>query len=79
MSHFVTSASDNHSRNGVQSICQQKILAWPGISPIFSNARGLPGECSHIIPLEEEFILGRRLLLFFLSDAAFIRGWRLIE
>ena len=119
---------------GVQGICQQKMPARPGISPIFSNAWGLPGawgmlaagidlhitkqvflvcKClgdgtvkfpnprppglivhqmpgfaggmlaagidSHIIPMDEKFILGRRLLLSFLSNAAFIRGRRLIE
>ena len=37
-------AFGHHSRNGGgRGICQQKLPAGPGICPIFSNARGLPG------------------------------------
>ena len=34
---------DNHSRNGGQGICQQKLPTGTGILPIFSSAQGLPG------------------------------------
>ena len=36
-------AFDHHSRNGGRGICQQKLPAGPGICPIVSNTRGLPG------------------------------------
>ena len=34
---------DHQSRNGEWGICQRKLPAGPGIWPIFSNNRGLPG------------------------------------
>ena len=36
-------AFHHHSKNGGLGICQQKLPAGPGICPIFSKARGLPG------------------------------------
>ena len=36
-------AFDHHSRNGERGICKRILPAGPGICPIFSNARGLPG------------------------------------
>ena len=36
-------AFDHHGRKGGRGICQQKMPAGSGISPIFFNVRALPG------------------------------------